>query len=82
MPFSARSTLREVIEDEEARVILDKHMPGASSHPMLSRGLGMTLAAVSRVKQSGLSPKVLEKVLEDLEKLDESRESESDDEDE
>jgi len=70
MAFSEQSTLREIIADERAKVILDKHFPGASTHPQLSMGLGMTLKQVSWYPESGMSAEKLKALVEDLAALD------------
>ena len=33
MSYSIHSTLRDLLSDEQAKAILERHLPGASSHP-------------------------------------------------
>ena len=70
MAFSEQSTIREIIADERAKVILDKHFPGASTHPQLSMGLGMTLKQISWYSESGMTPDKLKALVEDLAALE------------
>ena len=69
MSFSVNSKLRDLINDERATAVLDKHIPGASSHPQLHLGLDMTLKEISWYPESGLTPAKLQALVEDLEKL-------------
>ena len=73
MPFSADTPLRDIVNDREAAALLDKHLPGATSHPMLQQGLGMTLAQIAQVPEAGLAPATLKRLLADLSALDAAR---------
>ena len=66
MPFSENSKVREVIADERAKTILDKHFPGASTHPQLYMGLDLTLKQVSYYPESGMTPDKLKALVEEL----------------
>ena len=70
MAFDENSKIRDIIADERAKAILDKHFPGASTHPQLSMGLGMTLKQVSWYAESGMTPDKLKALVEDLAALD------------
>lgn len=69
MAFDINSRVRDIIEDERAKAILDKHVPGASTHPQLGEALHMTLREVSWYPESGLTPEKLKDLVEDLEAL-------------
>ena len=45
MSYSIHSTLRDLLSDEQAKAILERHLPGASSHPDLPMAMQMTLNA-------------------------------------
>ncbi len=66
MPFTAYSTVREVLANPAARTIIDKHIPGASTHPMLDQALHMSLSEVATYPESGLSREKLHALLADL----------------
>jgi hypothetical protein len=64
--FSEQSTLREILADERAKAILDKHFPGASTHPQLYMGMDMTLKQISGYWESGMTPEKLAALVEEL----------------
>jgi len=69
MAYSLNSTIREIMADERAKAIVDKHLPGASTHPQLAAALDMTVREVSYYPESGLTPQKLAAIAADLEKL-------------
>jgi hypothetical protein len=69
MAFTLNSTVREIMANERARAVIDKHIPGASTHPQLPEAMYMTLREVSMYPESGLTPAKLQALLEDLAKL-------------
>jgi len=70
MAFSENSRIREILADERARAILDKHLPGASTHPQLDMAMDMTLKEISWYPEAGLTPEMLKAIAEDLAALD------------
>ena len=70
MAFSELSRMREIIADERAKTILDKHLPGASTHPQLYMAMDMTLKEISWYPESGLTPEKLKALVDDLAGLD------------
>lgn len=71
MAFTANSTVREVIENDQARAVLDKHVPGASNHPLLPQAMYMTLREVSMYPESGMTADKYRAILADLAEIDE-----------
>jgi hypothetical protein len=69
MAFSVNSKMREIITGERAKDILDKHLPGASTHPQLYMAMDMTLKEISWYPESGLNPDKLQALVADLEAL-------------
>ena len=69
MLFSVNSTLREILADERAKAILDKHIPGASLHPQIDMGLHMSLREVAMYPEANLNAEKLKALVEDLEQL-------------
>ena len=45
--LSINSTMKELLADERAKVIIDKHMPGMSTNPQLQQAMGMSLKQVA-----------------------------------
>ena len=72
MSFTIHSTLRDILGDERAKAILEKHMPGASSHPDLPMAMHMTLQQISyypEAAEAGLSQDKLQAIDADLKAL-------------
>ena len=66
MPFTIRTQIRELLADERAKATLEKHMPGATSHPQLHMALYMSLGEVATYPESGLTTEKLHALLADL----------------
>ena len=69
MAFDVNSKIRDILANEKAKAILDKHIPGASTHPQIDTALGMSLKEISYYSESGLTPEKLKALVEDLEKI-------------
>jgi hypothetical protein len=69
MPFSLNSTVRELMANEQAKAVVEKHLPGASKHPDLPQAMHMTLREVSYYPESGLTQAKLKAIEEDLPQL-------------
>jgi hypothetical protein len=69
MPFTRFSTVKQVLDNEAARAVLEKHLPGALNHPDLSMAMFMSLAEVATYPESGLTKPGLEALVAELEKL-------------
>jgi hypothetical protein len=52
MAYTLDTTLGELIDDDQAKVILDSYVPGASSNPIFAMARGMTLNAVVAMPQA------------------------------
>ncbi len=70
MPFSGESTLGDILDNEAAKAILDKHVPELSSNPQIAMGRPMTLKAVAGFAQAGISEEALKAIVEELGQLD------------
>ena len=66
MKYSLQTRIGELINNERAKQILERHLPGATSHPQLHMALGMTLMEVSTYPESGLTQAKLQALLADL----------------
>ncbi len=69
MPFSIHSTLREILADDRARAVLEKHVPGATSHPRLDEGKHLSLSEIASYPEAGLSQETLQALGDDLGRL-------------
>lgn len=70
MSFSASSTLRDLLADERAKAVVEKHLPGASKHPDLPQAMYMSLREVSYYPESGLTPSKLKEIDEELKQIE------------
>jgi hypothetical protein len=69
MPYTVHSLIKDIMADEQAKMIVDRHVPGASTHPQLDEALYMTLGEVSMYPESGLNKAKLQALLDDLAKV-------------
>jgi hypothetical protein len=69
MAYTIHSTIRQLLADERAKAVIEKHILGATTHPQLPEALHMTLGEVATYPESGLTPEKLRALVEDLAKL-------------
>ena len=69
MALSIDSTLGDILGDEKGKAVLEKHMPGVSTHPQLAMAKGMTLKQIASMSQGQISQAVLDAINEDLSKI-------------
>lgn len=72
MPYSIQSTLQELLSNEQAKAVIEKHMPGASTHPDLPMAMHMTLLQISyypEAVQAGLTQDKLQAIDAELKQL-------------
>jgi len=62
MAYSMQSTVNEILASDRARAIVDKYLPGASSHPQIALAGGMRLAAVAQLAGQLFPQEILEKI--------------------
>ena len=70
MKYTMQTRIGELIKDARAKQILERHLPGAISHPQLHMALGMTLMEVSTYPEAGLTQTKLQALLADLNRED------------
>jgi hypothetical protein len=71
MAFTLDTTLGELIDNPQARAVLDQYVPGASTHPMVAMARGMSLnmiLAMPQAAQMGLTKEKAESVLAEINK--------------
>ena len=69
MPFSADSKIGELLANEKAKAILEKHLPGMSTHPQIGMAKGMSLKMIAAFPQSGITPDKLKAIVDELSKI-------------
>ncbi len=71
MPFSVDTKLGELLANEKARAVLEKHLPGISTHPQINLVKGMSLRVIANYPQAGISQEKLKAIDEDLKAIEE-----------
>ncbi len=66
MQYTVHTVLSQLLNDERARAILEKHRPGATSHPQLYEALHLSLLELSAIPETNLSAEDLQALLADL----------------
>jgi len=69
MALTIESKISELLANESAKAILDKHCPGMTADPRLKMAMGMTLKQIVPLSQGKLNAAKLELVAGDLAKL-------------
>lgn len=71
MEFTLDTKFGTLLENPQAKAIIDKYLPGVSTNPMVAMVKGMTLKsilAMPQAKQLGLTKEKVEKVLAEINK--------------
>jgi hypothetical protein len=71
MAYTLDTTLGEILDNPQAKAILDQHVPGASNHPMIAMAKGMSLNMILSMPQAaqvGLTKEKAEAVLAEINK--------------
>lgn len=69
MAITLDTTLGTLLDDPQAKAVLDQYMPGLSSNPMVAMLKGMTLSkllAMPQAKQFGLTTEKAEAMLAEI----------------
>jgi hypothetical protein len=72
MAYTLDTTLGTLLEHPQAKVVLDKYLPGISTNPMVAMVKGMTInmiLAMPQAAQLGLTKKKAEEVLAEINKV-------------
>jgi hypothetical protein len=69
MSFSIESKLGDLLDNETTKAILEKHMPGISTHPQIGMGKGFALSMVAKFSGGLITEEILEKVNAELASL-------------
>lgn len=71
MAYTLDTTLGTILDNPQAKAILDQYLPGASTNPMVGMVRGMSLNALLRMPQAaqlGLTQEKVRKVLDEINK--------------
>lgn len=72
--YNSASTLVGILlDDPEARVILDTHLPGFSTDPQIEQGRGFTLSFMQKFDTETMTDEILANIDADFKKLAEQR---------
>jgi hypothetical protein len=72
MKFTLDSTLGDILDHPQAKVVLDQYVPGVSTNPMVSMVRGMSLnmlLSMPQAAQLGLTKEKAEAMLVEVNKL-------------
>lgn len=72
MTFTLDTTLGQILDDPQAKAVLDKHLPGVSSNPIVGMAKGMTLNMILSMPQAaefGLTKEKAQAILDEINKL-------------
>ncbi|MCB0061789.1 MAG: hypothetical protein KDE19_06735 [Caldilineaceae bacterium] len=70
MAYSIHSTVGQILSDPRAVEIIEKHIPGASTHPQRHEAWHMSLGEVATYPEAGLSKEKLQTLVAELAILD------------
>ncbi|MCH2242782.1 MAG: hypothetical protein MK041_12855 [Aquabacterium sp.] len=66
MSYSIESKLGDLLDNDQTKAILEKHMPGISTHPQIGMGRGFPLSVVANFSGGLITKEILEKVNAEL----------------
>lgn len=72
MDFTLDTTLGEILDNPQAKEVLDKHLPGVSNNPIVAMAKGMSLNMILSMPQAaqfGLTKEKAETILAEINKL-------------
>jgi hypothetical protein len=72
MSFTLDSTLGDLLDNPQAKAMLDKFLPGVSDNPMIGMARGMSLnmlLSLPQAAQLGLTKEKAETILAEINKL-------------
>jgi hypothetical protein len=72
MKVTLDSTLGTILDDPQARAVVDQYLPGVAGNPMVGMVKGMSLKnllALPQAKQFGITKEKVEEVLAEINKV-------------
>jgi len=70
MAFTGDSTINDILANEKAKAVVEKYVPGFSTHPQLSMVKYTSLKAVAAFPEANISSDKLAAIIEDLSKIE------------
>ena len=70
MAFTGDSTINDILANEKAKAVVEKYIPGFTTHPELAMVKGMSLKAVASFPEANISSDKLAAIIEDLSKVE------------
>ncbi len=67
--LSINSTLGDLLDNDASKDVLEKHLPGISTHPQIAMGRGFPLKVVASFSGGLITDEALDKVDADLKTL-------------
>lgn len=69
MAYSIQSTVNDLLASDAAKAVVEKHLPGVSSHPQIGMAGGMSLATVAQYAGALIPKDALDKIDAELKAL-------------
>jgi hypothetical protein len=69
MTSSIETDVGTLLDNEQTKAILERHLPGLSTHPSIGTARGMPLVTVAQFSGGLITSELLAKVAEELAKL-------------
>ncbi|MCL1895520.1 MAG: hypothetical protein FWG03_03135 [Clostridiales bacterium] len=73
MPLNEMSTIKEISENEQARAVMEKYIPGVWELPIVRTVMSFKLKRVAEIPGSGISQEMLESILKDFSAIGEDQ---------
>ena len=70
MAFTGDSTINDILANEKAKAVVEKYIPGFTTHPELAMVKNMSLKAVALFPEANISSDKLAAIIEDLSKIE------------
>jgi hypothetical protein len=62
MPYSTESTVRDLLDNDATKAIVEQHLPGFSSHPQIGMVRDMGLSTVAKFSGGLITDEALQKI--------------------
>lgn len=66
MKYTVYTRLGDLLKEERNKQIMERHIPGSTTHPQLHMALHMSLQEISHYPEANLSQDKLQQLLADL----------------
>ena len=70
MAFTGDSAINDILANEKAKAVVEKYVPGFTTHPQLAMVKSMSLKAVALFPEANISSDKLAAIIEDLSKIE------------